>query len=203
MKITGPFVTLAAGAVTGGVLLAMSMVAARPEPASTPTGAAVTAGASANAGASAKAGTAGEAGSAVAAPAASAAASAVPPSPPPSPPPSAAPPAAAAAAAAVPEDELRAYAGRLPGGRYALVLALRGDRAVGYLCDGTVVESWLRGSVAGDRVTLTGNAGEQLSARLVTGRAGGDLTALGRDWSFSISAVEPRSVASVTAKVAP
>ena len=42
-----------------------------------------------------------------------------------------------------------------------------------------------------------------VQARLVVGHAAGDLTALGRDWSFTLSAVDPASVSAVTAKLAP
>ena len=207
MRLTGPLITLTVGAVVGGTLLALSAAAARTDP-TAPAGSVLTAPA---ASASATA-TPARTGSAVAAPA--------------SPPADVAPteqtpteqtptdqaPTDQAltdqaltdqAAPVLQPDDLVAYAGRLPGQRYSLVLALRGDRAVGYLCDGDRVESWLRGSVAADRVSLTGSDGEALQARLVVGHAAGDLTALGRDWSFTLSAVDPASVSAVTAKVAP
>ena len=173
MRLTGPLITLTVGAVLGGTLLALSAAAARTDRTA-------------------------PAGSAVAAPATT--------SVPGSPPGNAAPTDQAPTDQAAPvlqPDDLVAYAGRLPGKRYSLVLALRGDRAVGYLCDGDRVESWLRGSVAADRVSMTGPHGAALQARLVVGHAAGDLTALGRDWSFTLSAVDPASVSAVTAKVAP
>ena len=183
MRLTGPLITLTVGAVLGGTLLALSAAAARTDRTA-------------------------PAGSAVAAPATT--------SVPGSPPGNAAPTDQAPtdqaptdqaptdqAAPVLQPDDLVAYAGRLPGKRYSLVLALRGDRAVGYLCDGDRVESWLRGSVAADRVSMSGPDGAALQAGLVVGHAAGDLTALGRHWSLPLSAVEPASVSAVTAKVAP
>jgi hypothetical protein len=201
MKFHGPLVTLAVGALTGGTLLAMSAHAARPQD---PPRAAAAAGA-------VKASPSAPARAAAAAPAPeeSLVAEASPPEP--APPPAAADqqPATAssstteAAPAELPTDELAAYAGRLKGGRYALVMAVRGDRAVGYLCDGDQVEAWFRGTLSGAQLRLTDKAGERLAATLRPGRATGELDALGTHWSFTVSAVDPASVRTVTAKVAP
>jgi hypothetical protein len=179
MKLSGPLVTLALGALVGGAALATSSAAARP--------------------------------AAVVAAAASASPSpSVPPtaSPPTTPAPQA--PVTGADAGAAPSEgsplsdgELAAYAGRLPGGRYSLIMAVRDDRVVAYVCDGDVVESWLRGTVSGPRLALTGKNGETLAATLVTGRASGTVEALGERWDFTVSAVDPASVRTVTAKVAP
>ncbi len=183
MKLSGPLVTLALGVLVGGAVLATSSAAARP-------GAAVAA--------------------ATASPTPTPAVEA------PAPPASPAPPAATAvpqasvtaAAAAdagspLSDNELAAYAGRLPGGRYSLVMAVRDDRVVAYVCDGDEVESWLRGTVSGSTLELTGKGGETLTATLVTGRASGTVEAVGERWSFTVSAVDPASVRAVTAKVAP
>jgi len=177
MKPTGPLLTLVAGAVTGAVLLTMSAAAGQPSgerPHSRP-------------------------------PVAAAASKAVPTL---TPSPTALPTAAlagrpsATAPAATAAAELKAYAGRLTGQRFGLVLAVRGARAVGYLCDGETVEAWLRGPVTGSRVTLSDPHGARLDARLRYGRTSGELSALGRHWTFSLSAVDPASVAAVTAQVA-
>lgn len=196
MKFHGPLVTLAVGALTGGTLLAMSAHAARPQ--DPPRAAAAAGGVKASPSAPARA----------AVPAPAAEELLVPEASPPAPGP---PPAAAAqqtaaaesAPAVLPTDEPAAYAGRLKGGRYALVMAVRGDRAVGYLCDGDRVEAWFRGTVSGAQLRLTDKAGERLAATLRPGRATGQLDALGTHWSFTVSAVDPASVRTVTAKVAP
>jgi len=179
MKLSGPLVTLALGALVGGAVLATSSAAARPD--------------------------------AVVAAAAAASPAPTPTAQPSQPAPtSAAPLASVTRAAAAPEagsplsdGELAAYAGRLPGGRYSLVMAVRDDRVVAYVCDGDEVESWLRGTVSGPRLALNGKNGETLAATLVTGRASGTVEALGERWSFTVSAVDPASVRTVTSKVAP
>jgi serine/threonine-protein kinase len=182
MKLSGPLVTLALGALVGGAVLATSSAAARP-------GTVVAAASTAS--------------TAPTAP--------TPAAEPPAPPPATAvpqPPAADAGAtpdagSPLSDGELAAYAGRLPGGRYSLVMAVRDDRVVAYVCDGDTVESWLRGTVSGPSLSLRGKNGETLTATLVTGRASGTLEALGERWSFTVSAVDPASVRTVTAKVAP
>ncbi|WP_088319996.1 hypothetical protein [Kineosporia sp. R_H_3] len=183
MKLSGPLVTLALGALVGGAVLATSSAAARP-------GAVVAAAATASP-------------TPTTAPPASA-------PPPTSPAPQAPATGAAPDAGGAPSEgsplsdgELAAYAGRLPGGRYSLVMAVRDDRVVAYVCDGDEVESWLRGTVTGPTLALTGKNGETLAATLVTGRASGTVEALGQRWSFTVSAVDPASVRTVTAKVAP
>jgi serine/threonine-protein kinase len=189
MKMPGPLLTLAAGAVTGAVLLVMSHSAANP-------------GGSAAAAAKAPAAKAAAAKPPAAKPAAAPAAEALPaltPSAAPAQAPAPAP--AAAAAAAADGGEITAYAGRLPGGKLSLQLAIRGDRAVAYVCDGATIEVWLQGGADGRTVTLTGQDGDRATATLSTGKAAVELTALGRTWSFRVSAVEPGSVPAVTKKL--
>ena len=45
-------------------------------------------------------------------------------------------------------------------------MAILGTRAAAYLCDGDSVEAWLRGTVDGDEITLTGKNGARLEADL-------------------------------------
>ena len=58
------------------------------------------------------------------------------------------------------------YAGRTSDGSAAVAVAVLGDRAAAYFCDGRNVESWLRGTVSGVTITLTGKNGASLTARL-------------------------------------
>jgi hypothetical protein len=46
------------------------------------------------------------------------------------------------------------FVGRDESGEMAVGIAVKGGRAVGYLCDGRSVEAWLGGTVTGGRVTL-------------------------------------------------
>jgi hypothetical protein len=58
------------------------------------------------------------------------------------------------------------YAGRSDNEQVAIAVAILGQRAAAYLCDGDQVEAWLRGTVTGDEISLTGKNGETLEAKL-------------------------------------
>ncbi len=85
------------------------------------------------------------------------------------------------------------YAGRSDDGHLAIAVAVLGDRAAAYLCDGRSREAWLRGTVDGDQVHLTSGHGYRLTATLddhrrLEGVVRGD----GRRWEFEIrQAVKP------------
>ena len=58
------------------------------------------------------------------------------------------------------------YAGYTDNDSTAIAVAILGTRAAAYLCDGDSVEAWLRGTVDGDEITLTGKNGARLEAEL-------------------------------------
>ncbi len=58
------------------------------------------------------------------------------------------------------------YAGYADDDSTAIAVAILGTRAAAYLCDGSNVEAWLRGTVDGDEITLTGKRGARLEAEL-------------------------------------
>jgi hypothetical protein len=68
---------------------------------------------------------------------------------------------AAAAAPAFPPEVV--YVGRASDGRTTVALAVRGDRAAAYLCDGRSAEAWLTGTVTAGSAHLSG-AGSTLAA---------------------------------------
>jgi len=79
------------------------------------------------------------------------------------------------------------YAGRASTGRLAIAVAVKGDQAAAYLCDGVSVEAWLRGTAADGKVELfTKNR----SARLAAALDGRDLTGVasvgGHEYPFTI-----------------
>lgn len=47
-----------------------------------------------------------------------------------------------------------------------VAIAIKGDRAAGYLCDGNKIEAWLEGTVTGDQVDLRGKTGAVLTGTL-------------------------------------
>ena len=107
--------------------------------------------------------------------------------------PSPAPPAEAAPSpTAEPAAVQTVYAGRTGGGEATVAVAVNGDRAAAYLCDGSSVESWLQGSVTGDQVVLTGRDTAALIGT-VSGAAlsGTVVTSTGQAWLFSADEARP------------
>jgi hypothetical protein len=58
------------------------------------------------------------------------------------------------------------YAGRTDDGSAAIAVAVLGDQAAAYLCDGRNVESWFRGTVEGANISLKSKSGATLQATL-------------------------------------
>jgi hypothetical protein len=58
------------------------------------------------------------------------------------------------------------YAGRTDDGETAIAVAVLGSQAAAYVCDGSSVESWFRGTVEGDKISLESKNGETLEAEL-------------------------------------
>jgi hypothetical protein len=58
------------------------------------------------------------------------------------------------------------YAGRTDDGPAAIAVAVLGNQAAAYVCDGRNVESWFRGTVEGGRITLESKSGATLQAEL-------------------------------------
>ncbi len=58
------------------------------------------------------------------------------------------------------------YAGRTDDKSGAIAVAVLGDQAAAYFCDGRSIESWLRGTVQGSEIALKSKDGATLQARL-------------------------------------
>jgi hypothetical protein len=200
MKRNTPLVTLLAGAVVGVVLLISSMLATpsnKPVSYSAaataePVSAAPSSPAPSSAAASSPAPAVTES-----SPAYSATSSAAPAGS------SAAPaqsPAAVSAPAAAPSPEptrttpTRAdFAGRVGGGGGSVAVSVHGDKAIAYVCNGSTVEGWMRGTVKGGKLVLTGKNKAHLTASYHAGKVSGDVEAHGTDYSFSVSTVNKSS----------
>jgi serine/threonine-protein kinase len=98
--------------------------------------------------------------------------------------PSASPPAVATEAT---------YAGYTTGGAATLAVAVHGETAIAYLCDGSRLEAWLRGTATGGTLALTGAHGASLTGALAGGRATGTVLAGGQRFTYTIKAVYPPS----------
>ena len=107
--------------------------------------------------------------------------------------PSPAPPAEAAPSpTAEPAAVQTVYAGRTGGGEATVAVAVNGDRAAAYLCDGSSVESWLQGSVTGDQVVLTGRDTAALIGTISGATLSGTVvTSTGQAWLFSADEARP------------
>jgi hypothetical protein len=66
-----------------------------------------------------------------------------------------------------------------------------GDKAAAYLCDGHDVESWLRGTVKGDEISLTSRKGAALEAKLVGRTLRGKIEVNGDELKFAIKEAKP------------
>lgn len=175
MKRNTPLITLLTGAVLGVVLLVATMLA---NPSSAPLNYSAAAASSA-------------------APAESAAASSTAPAPAESseaPEQSSAEPAAAPSPAPARTTPTRAdFTGRVGGGGGSVAVAVHGDKAIAYVCNGSTVEGWMRGKVDGDKLVLTGKNQTHLTASYHAGKVTGDVEAHGTDYSFSVSTVRKSS----------
>ncbi len=58
------------------------------------------------------------------------------------------------------------YAGRTDDDTAAIAVAVVGDQAAAYLCDGRNVEAWFRGTVEGEDLSLKSKSGGTLEAKL-------------------------------------
>jgi hypothetical protein len=110
-----------------------------------------------------------------------------------------APPAAAAATPApsttsgsgsvappVSSPDQASYKGRAKSGGATVTVSVRGSKAVGLVCKGSVA-TYLAGTTSGGRMTLTGTGGSSLSADYTEGTAAGSTTAGGTRFTFSVS----------------
>ncbi|MFI7062365.1 hypothetical protein ACIBL3_15380 [Kribbella sp. NPDC050124] len=83
------------------------------------------------------------------------------------------------------------FTGRTTGGEATLAIAVKGGRAVAYVCDGRSVEAWLTGTHDGGRLALRSKSGERLSATQSAEAVTGTVTVRGRQLSFTIDKADP------------
>jgi hypothetical protein len=83
------------------------------------------------------------------------------------------------------------YAGRTDDDSAAIAVAVLGNRAAAYLCDGKDIEAWFRGTVEGDEISLTSKGGAALEAKLIHGGLEGKIELAGEELTFTIGQAEP------------
>ena len=83
------------------------------------------------------------------------------------------------------------YAGRTEDGSIAIAVAVLGQKAAAYLCDGSQVEAWLRGTVSGDVISLIGKNGQTLEAKLDGSALRGDIEIGDERFDFTLREAKP------------
>jgi len=104
---------------------------------------------------------------------------------------SAAPTPTATAVANVPAKAN--YAGEVKGGGASVAISIHHGQAIAYVCNGSVIEAWLKGTAANGHLTMTGKGHARLSATYRTKRAVGHVIAHGVRYRFSAPAVHKPS----------
>jgi serine/threonine-protein kinase len=176
MRRNTPLITLLTGAALGVILLAASMLA-------TPSGKPASYSAAAAAATSAPATSA--PGPATSAPATSPAPS--------SPSPAAASPAAPSPTTVTTSPVKATYAGRVGGGGGSVAVSIHGSQAIAYVCNGSTVEAWFKGTAVNGVLIMTGKNHSHFSAIYDFGKVTGDVLAHGTDYSFSVPVVSKPS----------
>jgi len=83
------------------------------------------------------------------------------------------------------------YVGRTQDGSLAVAIAVLGDRAVAYVCDGRTREAWLRGSAGHGQVSVGSRTGWVIRAGLHDNRLRGTLQVSERTSRFDVGQAKP------------
>lgn len=84
------------------------------------------------------------------------------------------------------------YSGDATASDLAIAVAIKGDQASAYLCDGAAVEDWLKGTAQAGKVELTNKDGSSsLTGALKGKRLAGEVTFQGKSLPFSIAVAPP------------
>jgi hypothetical protein len=85
------------------------------------------------------------------------------------------------------------YAGEVHGGGASVAISVHGGQAIAYLCNGSVIEAWLKGTAAGGKLAMAGKDRARLSAAYQRNRAVGHVVAQGVRYRFSAPVVHKPS----------
>jgi hypothetical protein len=112
-------------------------------------------------------------------------------------------PAAAPSQPTVTKSPVKAtYAGRVGGGGGSVAVSIHGNQVIAYVCNGSTVEAWLKGTANGGKLNMTGKNRARLTANYASGKITGDVVAHGTDYSFSVPVVnKPSGLYQATAVV--
>ncbi|MDX5310289.1 MAG: hypothetical protein LPK23_02800 [Rhodococcus sp. (in: high G+C Gram-positive bacteria)] len=102
-------------------------------------------------------------------------------------------PTTTATSAAVEFPAQATYVGQIPvaTGTLTLAIAVEGEDAVAYACDGSAVVSWRAGDAAAGRLELEGREGARLEGEFDGATVRGTLWLGDRSWTFDAAPAEP------------
>ncbi len=178
MRRNTPLITLLTGAALGVVLLIASMLA-------TPSGKPASYSAAAAATTSAPAAVTSAPAAATSAPASATEPSSASPAP--------SSPAAASPTTVTTSPVNATYAGRVGGGGGSVAVSIHDGQAIAYVCNGSTVEAWFKGTAVNGVLIMTGKNHSHFSAIYDFGKVTGDVLAHGTDYSFSLPVVNKPS----------
>jgi len=85
------------------------------------------------------------------------------------------------------------YAGRVGGGGGSVAVSIHDSQAIAYVCNGSTVEAWFKGTAVNGVLIMTGKNHSHFSAIYDFGKVTGDVLAHGTDYSFSVPVVSKPS----------
>jgi hypothetical protein len=180
MRRNTPLITLLTGAALGVVLLIASML-------TTPSGKPASYSAAAAAATSPPASATSAPASATSAPAVATEPSSAAPAP------SSPAPAAPSPTTVTTSPVNATYAGRVGGGGGSVAVSIHDGQAIAYVCNGSTVEAWFKGTAVNGVLIMTGKNHSHFSAIYDFGKVTGDVLAHGTDYSFSLPVVNKPS----------
>ncbi|MFI1990254.1 protein kinase [Actinoplanes sp. NPDC020271] len=93
-------------------------------------------------------------------------------------------------------------AGHVADGAGTLAISIRDQQAIAYICDGSKVEAWLKGTAKDGKLDLTGKAGAKVVGTFDTASARGRVTVIGKTHDFVLGIVKkPSGLYRTTTKV--
>ncbi len=94
------------------------------------------------------------------------------------------------------------YAGRVQSNAASIAISIHGGQAIAYVCNGSVIESWFKGTATGGVLIMTGKNHAHLSAIYDFKKVTGDVLAHGTDYQFAVPVVnQPSGLYQATAVV--
>jgi hypothetical protein len=94
------------------------------------------------------------------------------------------------------------YAGRVQGGGASVAISIHDGQAIAYVCNGSAIEAWYKGTASNGVLIMTGKNNAHLSAIYDFGKVTGDVLAHGTDFSFAVGVVhKPSGLYQATALV--